>query len=45
LEKGKEMGRFNMGSTIILVLPKNAPQFLKQWQAEMPIKLGQALTE
>jgi phosphatidylserine decarboxylase len=45
LDKGEEMGRFNMGSTIILVLPKNAPQFLKKWQTEMPIKLGQALTE
>lgn len=45
LEKGEEMGRFNMGSTIILVLPKHAPQFLKQWQAAMPIKLGQAISE
>lgn len=43
LEKGQEMGRFNMGSTIVLVLPKDAPGFLKQWQPDMPIRLGQAL--
>lgn len=45
IEKGKEMGRFNMGSTIILLLPKGAPSFLSQWAADTPIKLGQALTK
>jgi len=44
IEKGQEMGRFNMGSTIILLLPKSAPSFLVDWSADDPIKLGQALT-
>lgn len=43
IEKGQEMGRFNMGSTVVLLLPKGADQFLAQWQADTPIQLGQAM--
>jgi len=44
LNKGEEMGRFNMGSTVVLLLPANAPVWKADWKAEMTIKLGQALT-
>lgn len=44
LNKGEEMGRFNMGSTVVLLLPKAAPEWAEQWKAEMKIKLGEALT-
>ena len=41
--KGDELGRFNMGSTVILMLPKESPElFLKQGQ---PIKMGQSITD
>ncbi|WP_410473401.1 archaetidylserine decarboxylase [Guyparkeria sp. TX1] len=42
LERGAEMGRFNMGSTVILLTAKGV-EFDTAWQAEMPIKLGQRL--
>lgn len=42
LERGAEMGRFNMGSTVVLLAPKGV-DFDTAWQAEMPIKLGQRL--
>ncbi|WP_292414016.1 MULTISPECIES: archaetidylserine decarboxylase [unclassified Methylophaga] len=44
LNKGEEMGRFNMGSTVVLLLPADAPAWKDEWKAEMKIKLGQALT-
>lgn len=44
LNKGEEMGRFNMGSTVVLLLPPGAPTWTDNWKAEMKIKLGQALT-
>jgi phosphatidylserine decarboxylase len=44
LNKGEEMGRFNMGSTVVLLLPADAPTWIDEWKAEMKIKLGQALT-
>ncbi|MHC5225918.1 archaetidylserine decarboxylase [Ignatzschineria sp. LJL83] len=43
LEKGEEMGRFNMGSTVIVITENNELQLdeiLKEYQ---PIKLGEAL--
>jgi phosphatidylserine decarboxylase len=43
LEKGAEMGRFNMGSTVILLLPPGRTE----WQGELApgsaIRMGQAL--
>jgi len=44
LAKGEEMGRFNMGSTVILLMPAGASKWAAHWQAEMKIKLGQALS-
>lgn len=44
LNKGDEMGRFNMGSTVIVLLPAGAPEWATRWQAEISIKLGQSLS-
>lgn len=41
--KGQEMGRFNMGSTVVVLLPEQFKQFKSAWQADMSIKLGQAM--
>jgi phosphatidylserine decarboxylase len=44
IEKGQEMGRFNMGSTVVLLLPAGAPQWMQNLTAEQAIKLGQAMS-
>lgn len=43
LEKGAEMGRFNMGSTVILLFPKNAVQWNAACQPASSVKMGQLL--
>lgn len=43
LAKGEEMGRFNMGSTVILLLENRQMQWDKTLGADMALKLGQAL--
>lgn len=43
LNKGEEMGRFNMGSTVVLLLPPGMPEFKAGWQAGNSIRLGQAM--
>jgi phosphatidylserine decarboxylase len=40
---GEEVGRFNMGSTVIVLLPKGAPPW-REFAPETPIKMGEALT-
>lgn len=43
LAKGEEMGRFNMGSTIILLLPPGAVQQTRTLRAGQAVRLGQGL--
>jgi phosphatidylserine decarboxylase len=43
LKKGAEMGRFNMGSTVILLLPQHAVQWLSGTQVGSPVSVGKAL--
>ena len=43
LNKAEEMGRFNMGSTVVMLLPAGAKAFKQEWQAGMSIRLGQAM--
>lgn len=42
LTRGQEMGRFNMGSTVVLLLPAGF-EFDSKWQAQSVIQLGNAL--
>ena len=44
IEKGDEMGRFNMGSTVVLLLAEQAPQFKVELIAKSAVHLGQALS-
>ena len=44
LEKGAEMGRFNMGSTIIVVLEKQA-NWLADLQPGEPVRMGQGIAQ
>ncbi len=41
LDKGQEMGRFNMGSTVILILENGT--FIEELEASDPVQLGQLL--
>lgn len=43
LEKGEEMGRFNMGSTVILLFQKDRARWLEDLRAGTVVKLGQSL--
>ena len=45
LEKGKEMGRFNMGSTVILLLENGAPKLKDSLKTDQTLKLGEALSD
>ena len=43
LAKGAEMGRFNMGSTVILLLPRESVEWSSNWVAGMQIEVGRPL--
>jgi phosphatidylserine decarboxylase len=43
LAKAAEMGRFNMGSTVILLLPRDAAEWLPNLEAGNRIRVGQTL--
>jgi len=43
LEKGAEMGRFNMGSTVILLLPPGRSAWLESLAPGSTIRVGQTL--
>ena len=43
LEQGDEMGRFNMGSTVILVLPPSTTQWNAELRTGATIRMGQPL--
>lgn len=43
MKKGDEMGRFNMGSTVVMLLPPGMQAFNDRWHACDAIRLGQAM--
>lgn len=43
LAKGAELGRFNMGSTVILLLPPGSVQWLPGLEPGSPVQMGQML--
>jgi phosphatidylserine decarboxylase len=43
LEKGEEMGRFLLGSTIVMLFEKGAIAFNPAWAPELPVRLGEAM--
>jgi len=43
LSKGQEMGRFNMGSTVILLLPPGAVSLLQDYEPDDIVVMGQKL--
>jgi len=45
LEKGEEMGRFKLGSTVILLFPEGAVDWSERYAAGSLTRLGEALAE
>jgi len=45
INKAQEMGRFNMGSTVVLLFSENSVEWNSELQAETPVQLGQLLGE
>lgn len=43
LKKGEEMGRFLLGSTVVMLFPKDVLNFNKDWLAAGPVKLGESM--
>ncbi|MCU4674842.1 archaetidylserine decarboxylase [Catenovulum sp. 2E275] len=43
LKKGQEMGRFKLGSTVILAMPENTVEFDHYFKAEAKVKLGESI--
>ena len=45
LQQGDEMGRFLLGSTVVLLWPKNTSALNPDWQAARPVRLGEKMGE
>jgi phosphatidylserine decarboxylase len=43
LDKAEEMGRFNMGSTVVILFPPGSVAWLRELTAGSPIRMGQRL--
>jgi len=43
LKKGEEMGRFLLGSTVVMLFPKDALRFNPAWQPAGPVRLGETM--
>ncbi|MCF8150912.1 MAG: archaetidylserine decarboxylase [Burkholderiaceae bacterium] len=44
-QKGDEMGRFLLGSTVVMLFPKAALRFNADWSPQRPVRLGEAMGE
>jgi len=43
LKKGAEMGRFMLGSTVVMLFPKNVVSFHADWEPTRAVRLGEAM--
>ena len=43
LKQGEEMGRFLLGSTVVMLFEKDVLQFNASWHAGKPLRLGEAM--
>ena len=43
LAKGAEMGRFLLGSTVVMLFPKNVLTFVRDWAPSRPVRLGEPM--
>ncbi len=45
LAQGAEMGRFMLGSTVVMLFPANSITFNPQWLAAQPVRLGEKMAD
>jgi phosphatidylserine decarboxylase len=45
LDKGAEMGRFLLGSTVVMLFPKNVITFMPDWAPSRPVRLGEPMAK
>jgi len=45
LERGAEMGRFLLGSTVVLLFPPGLLRWNPSWAADQPVRLGQQMAD
>ena len=43
LERGAEMGRFLLGSTVVMLFPHDTLRFSAAWAPEKPVRMGEAM--
>ncbi len=43
LAQGEEMGKFLLGSTVVMLWPKQAMAFNPVWRATLPVRMGEAM--
>jgi phosphatidylserine decarboxylase len=43
LKQGDEMGRFLLGSTVVMLFPKHAMDFNPAWAPERAVRLGESM--
>jgi phosphatidylserine decarboxylase len=43
LKKGEEMGRFLLGSTVVMLFKKGTIAFNGDWAPERPVRLGEVM--
>jgi phosphatidylserine decarboxylase len=45
LKKGEEMGRFLLGSTVVMLFPENSLRFPDDWLSTRPLQMGEAMSK
>jgi phosphatidylserine decarboxylase len=45
LAKGDEMGRFLLGSTVVMLFPQGRANFPRDWQPTRPVRVGEPMAE
>jgi phosphatidylserine decarboxylase len=45
IRQGQEMGRFLLGSTVVMLFPKSLLEFNAAWQAGVPVRLGEPMAD
>ena len=43
LEQGQEMGRFLLGSTVVMLWPQDTLRFRSDWTPTLPVRLGESM--
>ncbi|MDE2429179.1 MAG: phosphatidylserine decarboxylase [Burkholderiales bacterium] len=43
LKKGEEMGRFLLGSTVVMLFPENTMTFNHDWSPTRPVRMGESM--